>query len=228
MVETSANTTTKSLSGKRCLLLDMDGTLLDLAFDNHFWTETFPQAVAHRHGWSITKTHEHVSATLQAAQGSLAWYCFDHWSAHFSVDVTALTRERSAQIKMIEGAAQFLSDARAAGFSLPLVTNAHPDAIAIKHDQTGVLDLVDRVYSAHDAGFPKEDPAFWRWLRRQSGVEWASAVMIDDSLAVLRTASEFVDVIAIAAPDSRHPERDMRPFPAVSRISALTPALRGI
>ena len=32
------------------VLLDMDGTLLDLRFDNHFWRELVPERYAERHG----------------------------------------------------------------------------------------------------------------------------------------------------------------------------------
>jgi putative hydrolase of the HAD superfamily len=32
------------------VLLDMDGTLLDLHFDNHFWLEHLPQRYAELHG----------------------------------------------------------------------------------------------------------------------------------------------------------------------------------
>ena len=34
------------------VLLDMDGTLLDLHFDNHFWLEFLPQRYAELHGIS--------------------------------------------------------------------------------------------------------------------------------------------------------------------------------
>ena len=32
------------------VLLDMDGTLLDLHFDNHFWLEHFPARYSEQHG----------------------------------------------------------------------------------------------------------------------------------------------------------------------------------
>ena len=34
------------------VLLDMDGTLLDLHYDNHFWMEHLPQRYAELHGVS--------------------------------------------------------------------------------------------------------------------------------------------------------------------------------
>ena len=41
------------------VLLDMDGTLLDLAFDNYFWLEHLPQRYAAKH-----RISEEEAATL--------------------------------------------------------------------------------------------------------------------------------------------------------------------
>ncbi len=38
------------------VLLDMDGTVLDLSFDNHFWLELLPQRYAARHGLSLDES----------------------------------------------------------------------------------------------------------------------------------------------------------------------------
>lgn len=37
------------------VLLDMDGTLLDLNFDNHFWQEFVPQRFAELHGLPLAE-----------------------------------------------------------------------------------------------------------------------------------------------------------------------------
>ena len=38
------------------VLLDMDGTLLDLRFDNHFWLELVPRRFAEMHGISVRES----------------------------------------------------------------------------------------------------------------------------------------------------------------------------
>ncbi|MFL6711464.1 MAG: haloacid dehalogenase, partial [Sulfurifustis sp.] len=42
------------------VLLDMDGTLLDLHFDNHFWQEYVPQRFAERHGVDVATARAEV------------------------------------------------------------------------------------------------------------------------------------------------------------------------
>jgi len=36
-----------------CVFLDLDGTLLDLHFDNHFWLEYVPRCYAEKHDLSL-------------------------------------------------------------------------------------------------------------------------------------------------------------------------------
>ena len=52
------------------ILLDMDGTLLDLAFDNYFWRELIPRCVARQRDIS-----EHLACTpaRRARSTGIAW-----------------------------------------------------------------------------------------------------------------------------------------------------------
>ena len=62
------------------ILLDMDGTLLDLWYDDQFWEHFLPRAYAAHHGIDIETAHADVTARLKAAQGTLTWYNIDHLS----------------------------------------------------------------------------------------------------------------------------------------------------
>ena len=58
------------------VLLDMDGTLLDLHFDNHFWVEYLPQRYAEHHGQSIEWAKAEIYPLMKEKQGSwtgIAW-----------------------------------------------------------------------------------------------------------------------------------------------------------
>ena len=50
------------------VLLDMDGTLLDLHFDNHFWLEHLPQRYAELHGVSRAMAEWSCSHCLSACR----------------------------------------------------------------------------------------------------------------------------------------------------------------
>jgi HAD superfamily hydrolase (TIGR01509 family) len=62
------------------VFLDMDGTLLDLNFDNHFWQEFVPQRYAERNGLTSNEAKILLMPQFQAMEGRLEWYCLDYWS----------------------------------------------------------------------------------------------------------------------------------------------------
>lgn len=68
------------------VLLDMDGTLLDLHFDNHFWMEHLPQRYAELHGVSRAMAQMELQPLFERNAGQLQWYCLDFWSAELKID----------------------------------------------------------------------------------------------------------------------------------------------
>ncbi len=94
-------------------MLDMDGTLLDLAFDNHVWINLVPRRYAQRHNTSLHDAEREVHGQLQAARGELRWYCLDHWSNVFDVDILQLHHDVSHRIGYLPGAMTFLRAAKA-------------------------------------------------------------------------------------------------------------------
>ena len=61
------------------LFLDMDGTLLDLHFDNYFWLGTCHNAAATR-GGSVEEAKQLIQRKTDSQSGTLNWYCLDYWS----------------------------------------------------------------------------------------------------------------------------------------------------
>ncbi len=212
-----------SIAKKKTLLLDMDGTLLDLAFDSHYWLNVVPQSFAGTLGRTPDEVMPEYLARLKAVEGSLDWYCLDYWSHELGLDLASLKQQHAGKIEFLHGASEFLNRARAAGFTLVLTTNAHPRAIEIKDQQTALLGRVDRLICAHDVGFAKEDPRFWDHVLKLDGIAAEDSLFVDDSLRVLNTAQQFIDVVAIERPDSRHAARDMQPFSAVYGVAELLP-----
>jgi putative hydrolase of the HAD superfamily len=122
----------------------------------------------------------------------------------------------------------FLEALAARGKRRVLVTNAHQKSIALKMERTALAGHLDRVICAHDLALPKEAPEFWPAVQRIERFDPARTLFADDNLDVLRTAraAGFRWLLAITAPDSRHPARTIDEFPAIDRFSALLPQLR--
>jgi len=205
------------------LLLDMDGTLLDLAFDNFFWLDLVPEAYARAAGLSLDAARADVLARYEAVIGTLPWYCIDHWSRELGLDIEALKRGHRHRIRYLPEAPRFLELARGLGKRLILVTNAHRVTLSIKCGETGIDGFMDAVVSAHDYGVEKERIGFWQRLESEQGIERARSLLVEDSLAVLRAASEFgiERAIAIARPDSSRERREIEGFAAVDGVASL-------
>ena len=170
--------------------LDMDGTVLDLRFDNLFWLEALPRAWGESRGLTQQAAWAELEPRFDARRGTLEWYCIDHWSEELGFDVAGLKRRMSGHIRYLPGALRFLDAVRATGRRLLLTTNAHPISLDIKNRQTALADHFDELVSSHGYGAPKESPVFWSRLREWHHVELEKALFVDDSPAVLRAARE--------------------------------------
>lgn len=207
------------------VLLDMDGTLLDLNFDNHFWLEFVPQRYAQRHGLTLAEAKAKLLPLFDALKGKLEWYCLDYWSRELELDLAGLKAEIAGLIRVFPHVTEFLEAVRGTGKSLWLVTNAHPDALALKLEQTCLQTFFDYIVCSHHYGYPKEDQQFWQCLKRELPLIPERALMVDDSVAVLKAAARFgiVHLVAVARPDSCQPPRTIHNFPAVEDLNALLP-----
>ncbi len=207
------------------VLLDMDGTLLDLHFDNHFWLEHVPLRFAEKNQIPLPEAKAEVYARCQAVQGRLEWYCIDHWSREFELDILQLKREVHHLIAEHPHVREFLAAVRHSGRRVSLVTNAHGKSLELKMEKTELNGLLDATWCSHDFGLPKEQPAFWERLRQVEPFRPESTLLVDDSLSVLRSARHYgiAHLLAIYRPDTRAPQRDVEEFDAIHHFSELLP-----
>lgn len=210
------------------VLLDMDGTLLDLRFDNHFWLEHLPRRYAEKRGMAPGEAAALLAAEFDRRRGSLEWYCVDYWSQRLELDLKALKEEVRHLIAERPQALRFLEELGAAGMRRVLVTNAHPVSLELKLAATGIGAELDRVYSSHAAGAPKESRRFWEWLAASEPFEPARTLFIDDSLPVLEAAADFGvgHLLAVRRPDSALGPRETGRFAAFDHFSELLPVRR--
>lgn len=209
------------------VLLDMDGTLLDLNFDNHFWQEFVPQRFASLHGLTLQAAKQELQPRFKAMEGRLEWYCLDYWSQELSLDIAGLKQEVAGLIAVHPHVTEFLEAVRNSGRRLLLVTNAHRDSLDLKMEKTCLQAFFDAIISSHDFGLAKEQPGFWQALQDRHVFEKTRCVLVDDSLAVLRSARNFgiAHLVSISQPDSRAPKREITEFPAIEDFRVLMPGL---
>ena len=210
------------------VLLDMDGTLLDLAFDNDFWGHRIHEKYASIHDISVEQTVAKFEPLFNRVAGTLNWYSTDFWSQQYGYSIIEHSRAYAGGIRWLPFAKEFLDALRDADVRSTIVTNAHPDIVCLKHEITGITDLVDRTISSHTLGHAKESPNFWRKLQDELKFSSGSTLFFDDSPAVLSTAIDFgiERSIAICHPDSTRPQRIPMSSFAINDFEQLSESLR--
>ena len=206
--------------------LDMDGTVLDLSFDNLFWLDALPRRWGEKHGVPADQAIPQLHARFDAKRGTLDWYCIDHWSDELGLDVAALKLELRGHIRYLPGAEAFLDRLRATGRRVLLTTNAHPISLGIKNARVGLERHFDELVSSHEFGVPKESPEFWARLERGHGVQPAQTLFVDDSVPVLAAArvAGVRWVCQVLRPDSTRPAHPPEAgMPGVESIAELLP-----
>lgn len=187
------------------LLLDMDGTLLDLHFDNYFWLEHLPKRYAEIHHIEPKHAFDELEQRFLAKRGSLSWYCLEHWSQELQVDIVALKIEVQEKIALRPYAIEFLQYAKQLGKQTILITNAHRDSLNLKMQKTGLDQHLDIIASTHDYGLPKEDVRLWKALQEQYPYQVERTLMVDDGEHILDSAAQFgiKHLLTLLQPDSQ-------------------------
>ncbi len=205
------------------VLLDMDGTLLDLHYDNHFWLQFIPQQYALKHNLSLQQAEHHVFAQYEKVTGSLNWYCYDYWSITLGLDIHALQHKTKHKIQVRSDTLWFLEKLKQANIPIYILTNAHRSGVQLKMQQTELIHYFKKIISSHDYQIAKEDPRFWSTVAEELQVDFSRCLFIDDSEKILSIAEKagIAFVRGIATPDSEKPAQNMQAFKTIKQFSEL-------
>jgi len=187
------------------VLLDMDGTLLDLHFDNHFWLQHVPACYAEKNDISHDEAYRHVMQRSADTRSSLDWYCVDFWTRDLSLNIGQLKHDIADKIAIRPDVIAFLSWLNEVEKRVVLVTNAHPVSLDLKMDKTKLDVHFDNIVNAHDVGMAKEHEGFWDKLQGYESYDKSKTMLIDDNMEVLSSAHEYGIryCYGITQPDSR-------------------------
>lgn len=209
------------------VLIDMDGTILDLHFDNHFWLEHLPLRYSEKMAISLEQAKKQLAENYHAVAGTIEWYCLDYWAKQTQMPIKELKKEIQHLIQLRDDAKQFLIALKASGRKVVLVTNAHPDALSLKIERTQLDQYFDVLYSTHEFGVSKESQLLWQRLQAKEGFQCDTTLFIDDSTEILKSAQLFgiKHLLAVANPDSKKPTNFIEDFHAITDFHLLASQL---
>lgn len=189
------------------VLFDMDGTLLDLHFDNYFWETLVPTRWGERIGLTPEQAWLELGQQYRSVHGQLNWYCIDYWTQKLGLDIQQLKEQIRHKIAIRPNVHALLEGLAAHNKKLFLVTNAHPGSLRLKMQHTGLHQHFDHIVSSHTLGLAKENHGFWQRLQTQHHFEPQRSALFDDNLHVLRQARAegIKHLFAIRQPDSQRP-----------------------
>ncbi|NNL06886.1 MAG: GMP/IMP nucleotidase [Gammaproteobacteria bacterium] len=206
------------------VLLDLDGTLLDLHFDNHFWLEYVPVCYARQHDIALDKAQQVLMQRYNEVRGSLDWYCIEFWTRELGLDIEQLKREVAHKIAVHPFVHDFLQSARARSKQVVLVTNAHPASLTIKMEKTELVDYFDSIITSHELGLAKEQDGFWEKLQAVNAYDPQKTLLIDDNHEVLECAERYGirHLLAIHRPDSKGDEKSHERYHLLRSFEEIT------
>jgi len=205
------------------VLLDMDGTLLDLHYDDYFWQEYLPERYGEVNHLKKEEAKKVLEPKFKKMEGTLEWYCLDFWSEELQMNIPELKAEVAHLIAIHDGVIHFLESLHKSEKKAFLVTNAHQKVLELKMEKTKLDHMFDQIISSHQFKLPKENPEFWHKLVDEHYFDPERTLFIDDNLDVLRSAQEFgiKHLVTIKKPSSHRPARNIKEFPALGSFYEL-------
>ena len=166
-----------------CLLIDMDGVILDNAYDNDFWQNQIPEVIADSKGIAFDDAKRLAIQIFNYKKNTKDWYDVDYWSNMLSIDIEAQKRSEKSfsKISLYDGVIDTLSALKNKK-KMILITNAHRKTLNIKLEKYNLTPYFDEMVCAHELNYVKEDIQLWYMLRSKYRLDYEKTLLVEDTI----------------------------------------------
>ncbi|MDC0984921.1 HAD hydrolase-like protein [Gammaproteobacteria bacterium] len=166
-----------------CLLIDMDGVILDNAYDNDFWQNQIPEVIADSKGIEFDDAKRLAIQIFNYKKNTKDWYDVDYWSNMLSIDIEAQKRSEKSfsRISLYDGVIDTLSVLKNKT-KMILITNAHRKTLNIKLEKYNLTPYFDEMVCAHELNYVKEDIQLWYMLRSKYRLDYEKTLLVEDTI----------------------------------------------
>ena len=165
------------------LLIDMDGVILDNAYDNDFWQNQIPEVIADNKGIAFDDAKRLAIQIFNYKKNTRDWYDVDYWSNMLSIDIEAQKRSEKSfsRISLYDGVIDTLSVLKNKTKTI-LITNAHRKTLNIKLEKYNLTPYFDEMVCAHELNYVKEDIQLWYMLRSKYRLDYEKTLLVEDTI----------------------------------------------
>ena len=166
-----------------CLLIDMDGVILDNAYDNDFWQNQIPEVIADSKGIAFEDAQRLAIQIFNYKKNTKDWYDVDYWSNMLDIDIEAQKRSEKSfsRISLYDGVIDTLSVLKNKT-KMILITNAHRKTLNIKLEKYNLTPYFDEMVCAHELNYVKEDIQLWYMLRSKYRLDYEKTLLVEDTI----------------------------------------------
>ena len=166
-----------------CLLIDMDGVILDNAYDNDFWQNQIPEVIADSKGIGFDDAKRLAIQIFNYKKNTKDWYDVDYWSNMLDIDIEAQKRSEKSfsRISLYDGVIDTLNVLKNKT-KMILITNAHRKTLNIKLEKYNLTPYFDEMVCAHELNYVKEDIQLWYMLRSKYKLDYEKTLLVEDTI----------------------------------------------
>ena len=166
-----------------CLLIDMDGVILDNAYDNDFWQNQIPEVIADSKSIAFDDAKRLAIQIFNYKKNTKDWYDVDYWSNMLDIDIEAQKRSEKSfsRISLYDGVIDTLSVLKNKT-KMILITNAHRKTLNIKLEKYNLTPYFDEMVCAHELNYVKEDIQLWYMLRSKYRLDYEKTLLVEDTI----------------------------------------------